>query len=110
MTRRQAFESRPFQPFGQHPRAPRADSRSLPTSGVKISLWVIVLVSFIGGLFSAEKGGGLFAMNYSLRGPAANPSVVVNPLSALTPGFLRGLFGVFDKPDLDLRSSAGKVQ
>jgi uncharacterized membrane protein YfcA len=32
---------------------------SLPTSGVKaISLWVIVLVSFIGGLFSGFLGGG----------------------------------------------------
>ena len=51
----------------------------------------------IGGLFSAEKGGGLFAMNYSLRGPMDDPSVVANPLSALTPGILRGMFGLFDQ-------------
>jgi uncharacterized protein len=31
---------------------------SLPTSGVRISLWVIVLVSFIGGLFAGFLGGG----------------------------------------------------
>ena len=32
---------------------------SLPTSGVKaISLWVIIIVSFIGGLFSGFLGGG----------------------------------------------------
>jgi uncharacterized membrane protein YfcA len=32
---------------------------SLPASGVKaISLWVIILVSFIGGLFSGFLGGG----------------------------------------------------
>jgi uncharacterized membrane protein YfcA len=31
---------------------------SLPTSGVTISLWVIVFVSFIGGLFSGFLGGG----------------------------------------------------
>jgi uncharacterized protein len=31
---------------------------SLPTSGVRISLWIIVLVSFIGGLFSGFLGGG----------------------------------------------------
>ena len=55
-------------------------------------------IPLIGGLFSAEKGGGLFAMNYSLRGVADNPSVVVNPLSALTPGILRGMFGLFDQP------------
>jgi uncharacterized membrane protein YfcA len=31
---------------------------SLPTSGVTISLWVIILVSFIGGLFAGFLGGG----------------------------------------------------
>ncbi|HEY2103935.1 MAG TPA: sulfite exporter TauE/SafE family protein [Chthoniobacterales bacterium] len=30
----------------------------LPTSGVTISLWIIVLVSFVGGLFSGFLGGG----------------------------------------------------
>jgi uncharacterized membrane protein YfcA len=30
----------------------------LPTSGVTISLWVIILVSFIGGLFAGFLGGG----------------------------------------------------
>ena len=42
-----------------------------------------------------KKGGGLFAANYSLRGSLSDPSVSVKPLSALTPGFLRGLFGNF---------------
>ena len=49
----------------------------------------------IGRLFSPERGGGLVAVNYTYRGPIANPSVSVNPLSALTPGFLRGLFKMF---------------
>jgi uncharacterized membrane protein YfcA len=31
---------------------------SLPTSGVRISLWVIVFVSFVGGLFAGFLGGG----------------------------------------------------
>lgn len=43
-----------------------------------------------------EKGGGLVAFNYSMRGPSEDPSVTVNPLSALTPGFLRNLFNIFD--------------
>ncbi len=43
-----------------------------------------------------EKGGGLVAFNFSMRGPFSAPDVVVNPLSALTPGFLRHLFDVFD--------------
>ncbi len=54
-------------------------------------------IPLIGKLFSAEKGGGLFAMNYSLRGPTDNPSISANPLSALTPGILRGMFGMFDQ-------------
>ncbi len=53
-------------------------------------------IPLIGRLFSAEQGGGLVAMDYGLHGPLANPSVRVNPLSALTPGFLRGLFHIFD--------------
>ena len=53
-------------------------------------------IPVLGKLFSAERGGGLVAVNYTLRGPIANPSVSVNPLSALTPGFLRGLFHIFD--------------
>lgn len=47
----------------------------------------------IGRLFSPEYGGGVLAIAWRARGPAADPEVSVNPLSALTPGFLRGLFG-----------------
>lgn len=47
----------------------------------------------IGRLFSPEAGGGVLAVAWRARGPAADPEVTVNPLSALTPGFLRGLFG-----------------
>lgn len=43
-----------------------------------------------------EKGGGLVAFNYTMKGPNQDPSVIVNPLSALTPGFLRNLFNIFD--------------
>jgi hypothetical protein len=50
----------------------------------------------IGKLFSPEQGGGLFAWRYSVTGPIGNPSVGINPVSAFTPGFLRGLFGLFD--------------
>jgi hypothetical protein len=52
-------------------------------------------IPLLGKLFSPEKGGGLFAASYSVKGKLANPSVSVNPLSALTPGFLRGIFGLF---------------
>jgi len=47
----------------------------------------------IGRLFSLEQGGGVVAVAWRARGPLAEPEITVNPLSALTPGFLRGLFG-----------------
>lgn len=50
-------------------------------------------IPLIGKLFTSEQGGGLFAASYAVHGPAADPSVSVNPLSVLAPGFLRGLFG-----------------
>ncbi len=53
-------------------------------------------IPLIGRVFSPEKGGGLFAATYTLRGPCDDPSVGVNPLAAVTPGFLRGVFGIFD--------------
>lgn len=51
-------------------------------------------IPVLGRLFSPEQGGGLFAATYRMRGPVNDPSVSVNPLAALTPGFLRGIFGV----------------
>jgi hypothetical protein len=55
----------------------------------------------VGPLFTPEKGGGFIAVSYQMRGPTGDPnSLSVNPLSALTPGFLRHLFDLFDKkPD-----------
>ena len=52
-------------------------------------------IPLVGKLFSPERGGGLFAASYSLHGALDDPSVIVNPLAALTPGFLRGVFGIF---------------
>lgn len=62
-------------------------------------------IPILGGILTGgEKGGGVFAANYSMSGPAESPAVEVNPLSALTPGFLRNLFGIIDgdQPPLDL--------
>jgi hypothetical protein len=50
----------------------------------------------VGKLFSPEEGGGVFAARFGVEGPIGDPSISVNPVSALTPGFLRGIFGVFD--------------
>jgi hypothetical protein len=50
-------------------------------------------IPLIGKYFSPEKGGGVFAAKYQLLGPIDNPQVHVDPLSLITPGFLRGMFG-----------------
>ncbi len=51
-------------------------------------------IPFVGRLFSPEVGGGLFAARYGIDGPFDNPNISVNPLSVLTPGFLRDLFDI----------------
>ncbi len=51
----------------------------------------IYILNGIGQIF-ARKGEGLFGFNYRLTGPAADPSVSVNPLSILTPGMFREIF------------------
>ncbi len=48
----------------------------------------------LGRLFSPERGGGVFAATYNLHGALSDPRVGFNPLAALTPGALRGLFGM----------------
>jgi len=50
-------------------------------------------------LTGGEKGGGVFAANYSMSGSLDKPDIQVNPLSALTPGILRKVFGIFDAPE-----------
>lgn len=51
-------------------------------------------IPLIGHLFTAEKGGGLFAMRAHLQGKINDPQVSVNPFSVFIPGFLRGVFGL----------------
>jgi hypothetical protein len=52
-------------------------------------------IPIIGDIVGGNEG--LIAFNYSVKGTYAEPDVGVNPLSGLTPGFLRGIFGVFDQ-------------
>lgn len=51
-------------------------------------------IPLLGNLLTGtEDGGGVFAANFSITGPIEDPKASVNPLSALTPGILRNLFG-----------------
>ncbi|MDX2074545.1 MAG: AsmA-like C-terminal domain-containing protein [Alphaproteobacteria bacterium] len=52
-------------------------------------------VPLVGDILTGGKGEGVFAARYSMKGDSDNPNVSVNPLSILTPGFLRNLFDVF---------------
>jgi hypothetical protein len=49
----------------------------------------------IGSLLMGGEGQGLFAASFRLTGSNDDPTVTVNPLSALTPGLLRHLFDPF---------------
>jgi len=54
-------------------------------------------IPLVGDLFTGgEEGGGVFAATYAMEGPMEDPSVSVNPLTALAPGFLRNVFGIFE--------------
>ncbi len=51
-------------------------------------------IPVLGNIMVGKKGEGMFALNYSVKGPFAQTQISVNPLSALTPGFLRRVFDV----------------
>lgn len=57
----------------------------------------------VGRLFSPERGGGVFAATFRAQGPPEDPTITVNPLAALTPGFLRGLFDLGGEPEAPTR-------
>lgn len=50
-------------------------------------------VPVLGPLLTGEKGSGIFAASYKVKGPIDKPEMTANPLSALAPGFLRKLLG-----------------
>lgn len=54
---------------------------------------VVAQVPLFGPLLAGGSNEGLFAVNFNVSGPIAKPTVNVNPLSAVAPGFLRKLFG-----------------
>lgn len=57
----------------------------------------VYFLNSLGRIVSAREGEGLFGFNFQLNGPADAPSVQVNPLSVLAPGFLRDIFRKQDR-------------
>jgi len=65
-----------------------AANKILDMQGVVSPVYVL---NAIGGVFT-RPGEGLIGFSYTLKGPTSDPVVGVNPLSAMTPGFLREMF------------------
>jgi len=53
---------------------------------------VLDQIPVVGWVLTGGENQGLLAMNYTAKGPLYDPTFTLHPLSALTPGFLRGLF------------------
>lgn len=63
---------------------------------------VFAQVPLFGPLLGGGRNEGLFAVNFRVSGAASAPTLTVNPLSAIAPGFLRKLFGASPAGDRDL--------
>lgn len=57
---------------------------------------LVTHIPVVGTLLGGGRHEGIFGVNYRIVGPASGPTLNVNPLSAMTPGFLRKVFGVVD--------------
>lgn len=76
----------------------------VPLQGLNNALGGIPL---LGELLSGPRGEGIFGITFAIQGAMAQPQVIVNPLSPLTPGILRGLMELTD-PDLRVRAPEEK--
>jgi hypothetical protein len=65
------------------------DGVLVPSYGLNSMLGVVPI---LGDLLVSRKGEGVVGLTYSIHGPADDPRVGMNPLSALTPGILRRIF------------------
>jgi hypothetical protein len=51
-------------------------------------------VPVLGEVLTGGRGQGVFGLNFALQGTMQEPRFVVNPVSAIAPGFLRHLFSI----------------
>jgi len=61
----------------------------IPLYGLNSALGSIPI---IGNILVGRRGEGVVGITYSVRGPAGDPQVLVNPLSIVTPGIFRQIF------------------
>ncbi len=60
----------------------------VPLYGINSALSGIPL---LGDILSGPRGEGIFGITFAVQGAQSKPDVVVNPMSLITPGFLRGI-------------------
>ena len=60
-----------------------------PLSGLNRALSSVPL---FGEVLTGPRREGVVAMTFGIQGPMSNPQVIPNPLSLMTPGFLREIF------------------
>jgi hypothetical protein len=53
---------------------------------------IVGKIPLLGKVFTGKDGEGIIATKYSVKGKYADPDVGVNPLSLITPGFLRNIW------------------
>lgn len=58
-------------------------------------------IPILGKLLAGGKGEGIFSVGFSIQGPQSDPQISSNPLSVLTPGFLKKLFEV-EAPEVSI--------
>jgi hypothetical protein len=61
----------------------------VPAYGINSMLGAVPI---LGGILASRKGEGVFGVTYAMKGPLDDPTLMVNPLSVLTPGILRRIF------------------
>ncbi len=61
-------------------------------------------IPLFGPLLGGGANEGLIGINFRVAGPASAPLLTINPLSAMTPGFLRKIFGATDAVTLPPQS------
>ncbi len=67
-------------------------------------------IPYIGRIFAGEKGGGLIAPTYTVKGRLPSPDISVNAFSALAPGAARELFDKITSNDADLSKNEEQVE
>jgi len=72
--------------------------RQMQVAGTYIPLQglsaVVGAIPGIGNLLAGQRGEGIIGINFEIRGSMQQPQVLINPLSAVTPGIFREVFKV----------------